>query len=260
VTLSATVTVVAPGSGTPIGSTGTVTFYDNNTPLICAGGDQTFTSGQPTCVYGFTTPGSHSLTGSYSGDANFTASATASGLTLTVNPQPPVITAPSSGTTTNGAITVSGTASANASISIFNGLKVIATASADATGNFSAGVTLGVGSYSLTATQTLNGATSIASTALSITVAPTPPTIASPASGYSSTNSIVAVGGTGLSGATVTILDGTTAVGTGAADTSGDFTVSVTLAIGVHSLTATQTLNGITSAASAVVIVTIQLA
>jgi probable HAF family extracellular repeat protein len=88
VTLTAAVTVVAPGSGAP---TGTVTFSDGGTALACGGGSQTLAAGQTTCQYTFSAAGTHALTATYSGDANFISSS--GGTSLTVNsaaPPPPV--------------------------------------------------------------------------------------------------------------------------------------------------------------------------
>jgi hypothetical protein len=77
VTFMATVAAVAPGAGTP---TGTVTFKDGTVVLgtfaVGPGGTATFTTS-------FATAGGHAITASYSGDANFAASAQA--LTEQVN-------------------------------------------------------------------------------------------------------------------------------------------------------------------------------
>jgi hypothetical protein len=78
VTFTATVKAVAPGSGVP---TGTVTFYDGSTIL---GTDPIYGSGQATISIATLSVGSHTITASYSGDSNFTASTTPA-LTQTVN-------------------------------------------------------------------------------------------------------------------------------------------------------------------------------
>lgn len=68
VTLTANLSVVAPGAGTP---TGSITFQDGANLLatvpVSAGGQATFSSGSLAV-------GSHSLTASYVGDANFRSS------------------------------------------------------------------------------------------------------------------------------------------------------------------------------------------
>ena len=69
VTLTATVTTNAPGSGTP---TGTVTFMDGTATL----GSAALTGGMATLPVSTLPVGVNVLTASYSGDANFAASAT----------------------------------------------------------------------------------------------------------------------------------------------------------------------------------------
>jgi hypothetical protein len=76
VTFTATVSVVAPGAGTP---TGSVTFYDNGTSLSSG----TLSGSVATCVTNALTVGMHIITATYSGSFNFTSSAS-SGLTFTV--------------------------------------------------------------------------------------------------------------------------------------------------------------------------------
>src|SRR5205814_5104345 len=78
ITLTATVTATAPATGTP---TATVTFFDGATNLSSAALDA---SGQATLSIASLAVGSHSLTASYSGDANFNPSSSAT-LTQTVN-------------------------------------------------------------------------------------------------------------------------------------------------------------------------------
>jgi hypothetical protein len=72
VTFTATVSAVAPGSGTP---TGTVTFKDGSTTL----GSGTL-NGPGQASYSISTlmVGSHSITATYGGDSNFTTSTSAS--------------------------------------------------------------------------------------------------------------------------------------------------------------------------------------
>jgi hypothetical protein len=86
VTFTATVTVIPPSGGTP---TGTVTFFDGTTTL----GSVTLpSSGQAVYVTSALTAGSHSITASYSGDANFQGSTSpaltqqVNGSTVTVSP------------------------------------------------------------------------------------------------------------------------------------------------------------------------------
>ena len=68
ITLTATVSVTAPGAGTP---TGTVTFLDSGASI----GTGTLSAGKATFGTSTLTTASHSITASYGGDANFTTSA-----------------------------------------------------------------------------------------------------------------------------------------------------------------------------------------
>ena len=78
VNLVATVSAIAPGSGTP---TGTLTFFDNGSPILSpitlVNGTATFS----TANFGVTT---HNITASYSGSGSFNSSITASQLSFTV--------------------------------------------------------------------------------------------------------------------------------------------------------------------------------
>ena len=77
VTFTATVTAVAPGSGTP---TGSITFLDGSTTL----GTATLSGGKATFKTTALAAGPHTITVSYSGDGNFVTS-TSGPLTQTVN-------------------------------------------------------------------------------------------------------------------------------------------------------------------------------
>ena len=81
VTYTATVTPVAPASGT---RTGTVDFQDAGVDIPGCGAKAVAAAGIATCAIAYAGPGSHTITAVYSGDTNFTAS-TAPGLTQTVN-------------------------------------------------------------------------------------------------------------------------------------------------------------------------------
>ena len=81
VTYTATVTTVAPASGT---RTGTVDFQDGGVDIPGCGVKAVAAAGTATCAIAYAGPGSHTITAIYSGDANFTGS-TAPGPTQTVN-------------------------------------------------------------------------------------------------------------------------------------------------------------------------------
>jgi hypothetical protein len=70
VKITASVSAVAPGSGTP---TGTVTFTDGGTTI----GTATLSSGQTSISLSTLTVGSHSIAATYQGDSNFTAGVSA---------------------------------------------------------------------------------------------------------------------------------------------------------------------------------------
>jgi hypothetical protein len=82
VTYTATVSVTAPGSGTP---TGSVTFKDAGTAITCDASSQAFNGTTATCILsaGYASPGSHPITAVYSGDTNY-KTATTSTLTESV--------------------------------------------------------------------------------------------------------------------------------------------------------------------------------
>src|SRR5262249_42968574 len=70
VTFTATVSAVAPGSGTP---TGTVTFLDGTATL----GTRSLSAGSATLATSALTIGNHTISLSYAGDANFNTSTSA---------------------------------------------------------------------------------------------------------------------------------------------------------------------------------------
>src|SRR5258708_19006254 len=76
VTFTATVSAVAPGSGTP---TGTVTFLDGGSPI----GTGTLSGGVATFTTSALAQGNHTITTSYGGDGNFNGNTRP----LTGNPQ-----------------------------------------------------------------------------------------------------------------------------------------------------------------------------
>ena len=81
VTLSATVNVSAPGSGAP---TGTVAFLDGGTTVAGCGAQPVMATGLATCASAFAAAGTATVTGVYSGDADFIGS-TSAALTQVIN-------------------------------------------------------------------------------------------------------------------------------------------------------------------------------
>src|SRR3989441_982531 len=225
VTLTATVTAVAPPTGVP---TGTVTFSDGATVL----GTATLVNGSASISISTLAAGSHPLTAAYGGSATFAAStsavvtqvvnppaaaATTTSLTSTPNPSTTGQTVTLTPTVTSGAGVPTGTvtfrdgATALGTVTLVNG-----SASLDVT-------TLVVGSHSLTAafngnatfaastsavrTQTVNAGNS----STSLTSTPNPSTVGQTVT-LSSTVSAVAPA-TGVPTGTVTFRDGATSLG-----------------------------------------------
>ena len=81
VTFTATVSVIAPGSGVP---TGTVTFEDGGVTITGCAAQTLSAAVTASCATSFVTAGAHPITAVYSGDANF-ATSTSPLLTQSVN-------------------------------------------------------------------------------------------------------------------------------------------------------------------------------
>ncbi|MDE3025315.1 MAG: hypothetical protein KGI93_07065, partial [Acidobacteriota bacterium] len=154
----------------------TITLYDGATVIgtTVVGADGTWT------IPVLLGAGSHTLTATQTVNALPHAgltSAASSPVTVVVYPDAPAIT----GVTTPGvatptsAVTVSGTGAAGDTITLYDGNRVIGTATVAGDGTWSLTVLLGGGTHSLTAVQTATGRlTSLASPATSVVV-PTPP-------------------------------------------------------------------------------------
>src|SRR5262249_331095 len=136
---------------------------------------------------------------------------------------------------------------------VYDGAKLLGTATANGTGawSFVTGA-LPDGLHKFTATDTVSGTTSAASSALSVTIdtaAPSAPLIGG--NSVSPTN-VVTLSGTAEAKSTVTVFDGTTPLGTATASTSGVWSFGTApLSAGNHSFTAKDAdAAGNTSAAS----------
>ena len=81
-TYTATVTATSPASGTP---TGTVNFRDAGVTIAGCAAQAVGVAATATCAVAYAGVGTHAITGTYSGDANFTISISPI-LTQTVNP------------------------------------------------------------------------------------------------------------------------------------------------------------------------------
>ena len=272
-------------SGTNAVPSDTVQLFDNGvalgSPVTLHGND--INNGYLDIDLSFTNGTSHSLTVKIT-DAVGNTSAASSAYSISIDtsaPAAPVITGFSndSGTvgdhiTNDTSLTISGTAEANSTITVFRGGVQIGTTTADAGGAWSLadGSTLSNATtyqYTATSTDAAGNASGLsASYAATIdTSAPTAPsapdlTNASD-SGQSNSDNItnvaaVTVTGTAEAGSTVTIFDGSTAVGSGIA-TGGSYSITTSvLSSGTHSLTAKATdTAGNQSAASGALSVTV---
>ncbi|MDO7875684.1 Ig-like domain repeat protein [Hymenobacter sp. ASUV-10] len=229
VTLTATVAVVAPGSGTP---TGTVTFKDGSTTL----GTGTLNAArQATFTTSALSTGSHSLTAVYAGTAGYGPS-TSAGLTQQVGNTATATTLSSSlNPSTDGqavsftATVAAGSGTPTGTVTFKDGSTTLGTGTLNGSGvaSFSTS-SLSVGSHSLTAVY--GGATGLASStsaALTQVVnAPPVPAISSlsPSSGPVGTS--VVISGSGLGGASSVSFDGV-AQTTISANTATSLTVAV---------------------------------
>ena len=156
----------------------TVKVYDGATLLGTATADG---SGNWTYTTAALTNGAHSLTATATDVAGNT-SAASSALSVTIDTSAPVTPAIASystdsgtagdGITNDNTLTLSGTAEANATVKVYDGVTLLGSATADGSGNWSyTTAALTNGAHSLTATATdVAGNTSAASSALSVTV------------------------------------------------------------------------------------------
>src|SRR5439155_1197873 len=247
VTLSTTVTAVAPAAGVP---TGTVTFMDGATVL----GTATLTNGSASLVTSTLTTGNHSLTTVYSGSANFNAS-TSPAVNQVVNSQTTTsLTAPPNPSVFGQAVTLTavvspvapGTGVPTGTVTFRDGATVLATVTlANGSASFAAS-TLAAGSHSLTAVYSgspnFNASTSPAvtqvvnpgNTTTSLTSTPNPSNFGQTVT-LSATVSPVAPA-TGVPTGTVTFRDGATALATvNLVNGSASFSLA-TLTPGSHSL------------------------
>ena len=248
-TITATVAVTAPGSGSP---SGTVTFYDNGTSIGTAppsGGG----SAMLTVSFG---QGSHSITAQYAGDSSFNGSALSGATALTVNKLATTTTLaaninPSaygqSVTLTAGVSSTTGTPTGT--VTFYDGGSSIGTGTLSSGSASLTVASLGVGAHTLTAGY--GGATSYATSTSGIV----PQTVNKAASSVSVGSSLqtstygvavtftatVSDGAYGYatpSGGTVTFYSDGTSIGTGTLSAGTASLSTSALTAGVHDLTA----------------------
>jgi hypothetical protein len=249
VTFTATVSAVAPASGT---ATGTVTFKDGTTTM----GSAALSGGQATFSTSTLSIGSHSIAAVYGGDANFTGStsaiftqtisAGASTTTVTSSVNPTVF---GQSVTFTAMVTGSGSGTPTGTVTFLEGIVTLGTgmlAGGKATLTKS---NLAVANHSVTAAysgdanfasstsaifiQTVNKANSSTALVSSLNPADSGTTVS-----FTATVSAVAPG-TGVATGTVTFLDGIKSLANITLNSSGKAVFSTSsLTVGTHSMTA----------------------
>jgi hypothetical protein len=190
---------------------------------------------------------------------------TSAALAVTIDSTAPAISAPDLATASDSGssntdnitklttLTFNGTAEAGASITLLDGNTVLGstTASGGVWSITASGLAAGV--HSLTAQATDLAGNQTTSAALAITIDTTAPGVSAPDladssdDGSSNTDNVTSVttpvfNGTAEAGASITLLDGNTVLGSATADASGNWSItSSVLASGAHNLTARAT-------------------
>ncbi|MFZ5443974.1 MAG: Ig-like domain-containing protein, partial [Myxococcota bacterium] len=253
--------VVAPANGSSTNDT-TPTFAGTAEPnatvsVIVDGVIVGTTTANAAGAWSFTpaTPlatGSHTVRATATDAAgNTSPSSGTNSFTIDVTPPAaPVVLAPANGSSTNDTTpTYSGTAEANATVSVIVDGVAIGTTTASATGawTFTPTAPLAAGPHTVRATATdAAGNTSVSSATNTFTVdvtAPAAPVVTTPANGSSTNDTTPTYAGTAEANATVTVIvDGVT-VGTTTANASGAWSLTPTtaLAAGAHTVRATAT-------------------
>jgi hypothetical protein len=247
-----------------------VKIYDGATLLgtaVLTGTSWTFTS--PALAVG-----AHTLTATAT-DASGNVSAASDLLVITVDTSTSTaITAPVSGSSTSNATpTYSGTAEPGATVTLLEGATTLGATTADASGNWSItpATALSVASHTIRTSSTdLAGNTaSSANNTITVTAAlvavPSLPDLATASdTGASSTDNVTfsttpTITGTAVANSVVNVYDGATLIATVTASGTGAWTINPTLTAGSHSITATATVGGNTSAASSALVVTVDV-
>ena len=255
-TLTATVSPVSPGGGTP---TGTVTFTDGPNIL----GTPSLSGGTAQITISTLSTGNHSFNASYAGDTNFTGSSPATALTQTINPATTATSLTSSPNpsvfgqavtfSTIVSVVAPGAGIPSGIVTFRDGATALGTMPLTAgTASFTTS-SLGAGSHSITASYASNGnfsASASAALAQTLNKASTSTTISSISpnpvvAGQPVTvsfNVAVVAPGIGAPAGTVTVSDGAGATCTAALPAT---TCSLTsTATGSHTLTATYSGDG----------------
>jgi len=162
----------------------------------------------------------------------------------------PVIFSPTNGyqtTTTN--VEIAGTTMPKASVILYDNGNSNETITADSSGVFGAPAKLAAGANVLVVTQ--NGTNS--SSPVTVVVLPAAPTLKAAAKSAPA----VAVSGSGVAGAVINVLTNGVLAANFTCNSAGSYSGSVVLSEGTNFLSATETINGLTSGPSAAVSVTV---
>jgi hypothetical protein len=265
VTFTATVTPSTVGTFT---AGGTVTFLDNGTPL---GSPVNLSNGSAALVTSTLSVGSHTITATYNGDANFATSTTTTPVHQTVNKATTTTTIQSSNTsspfgqpvTFTATVTPSsvGTVAAGGTVAFFDGGTQLGTPVnlANGTATFTTS-TLSIGAHVITATYSgdanFSGSTTTTPVNQMVTKATTTTTIQSSNTTINLGQSVTFTAmvtpttvGSFTAGGTVTFFDGTTQLGT-PVNLVGGTAALTTAALSGGANTITATYNGDTNFAT----------
>ena len=236
---------VTSSTGTP---TGTVTFHDGATVLSIA---TLNAQGVATFSLSTLTTGTHTLTASYDGDANY-ATNTSAPWTETVNLAQPVLTlsGPVNPVDAGTVVTVTGTFTspgipATGSLALRDGTTTIATQAVSGTFSFISS-SLAVGAHTLSvfySGDSNNASASSPSITVNIQQAPTATALGSSANpgtfGQPVTLSVSVVSDSPSLTGTVAFFDGATSIGTETLAANGTAALTTsTLGFGIHNITA----------------------
>jgi hypothetical protein len=249
VTFTATVTANGPGAGTPSGS---VTFFDGSTAL----GSATLSAGSASFTTAALAVGGHTITVSYGGDTDFTASSS-SALSQTVNQDGTASTVSSSNNPSiiGQSVTFTATVTANSpgagtptgSVSFLDGTSVLASvplnngSAAFSTSSLAVGshpITVQYGSdadFTASTSSVLTQVVNLAGTTTSLTASVNPSAFGQ---NVTFTATVSPVSGSVTPTGTVTFLDGSTVLGSASLSSGSANFSTATLPAGSHSITA----------------------
>lgn len=161
----------------------------------------------------------------------------------TTAPVRPIIDSPADGSVfTTNTIAISGRSEPSAGIAIVRGMVTLGTTTADALGNWTASITFTDGAHTIVAVaEDAAGNRSEPSLSRSFvvdTAAPAAPVITQPGAGQNVGTSVT-IAGTAEQASLVVVKEGATTVGNAATGSNNLWTMTVTMAPGAHTITAT---------------------